>query len=695
MINSRVKKSTMGLRRSKFWVIVLSLFTIWSVLICLNYSSLISSVSSLARLYVYYVDYVQPVQIISNPNYNTTSINIATMKNDDNAVREGDKIQEDVGDVEGNVDKKTEEKEKKSKEMEDDEIDKLLDVNIHDLIEKTNHDHDHDQGLKSVKEGPRDQPNEENTKAKGISTENTQHSLVPKKRKRKGKPKRRKSKNMPNTQGISDSNSNQESSGNKVGEESAYLSPPPPTSPPPPSPPPPPQRKCVTERTNDEKSCTNRYIYIQTLPRRFNMDLLRDCKSLDLWMDMCHYIRNSGLGPNLPNMDRVFSDNGWFATNQFLLEVIFHNRMKQYDCLTNDSSKASAIFVPFYTGLDVARHLWNTDSNVRDSSGLELVKLLKRKPEWTKWWGRDHFFVAGRITWDFRRSSNTKDPDWGTRFLYLPEVRNMTGLVIESSPWNNNDFGIPYPTYFHPANDDDVFQWQSRMRKQSRSSLFCFAGAPRPDRPDSIRNQLINQCDSSKKCMMIHCNNWKNKCHKPAELMKMFQSADFCLQPPGDSYTRRSTFDSILAGCIPVFFHPGSAYIQYLWHFPREFTKYSVFISMYDIRDKNVSIQSVLERIPAKKIVEMREEIIKLIPKIVYADPRCRLETLKDAFDVTISGVLDRVQKIKEDMMQSKDDSFGYDERQSWKFRWLGKLVQHEWDPYFSGSFDTRNFTNF
>ncbi|KAL9247724.1 hypothetical protein vseg_021126 [Gypsophila vaccaria] len=690
----------MGLHRSKFWVVVLSLFTIWSVLICLNYSSLINSVSSLARLYVYYVDYVQPVQIISNQNYNNNNNNTSTTNV---LIKDSEKIQDNsIDNFVGNEAKKTNEtKEEITREKDDDEIDKLLDVNIHDLIEKTDRDRDRDrdpdQGrqLESLKEGRRDQANEENnTKEKEVSSENKQQSLAPRKRRRKAKSKRRKPKNLPNAQVISDGNANQQTwVNNKVGEADTNVSPPPPTTFPPPPPPSP--RKCVQERTYEKKSCRDRYIYMHTLPRRFNMDLVRDCKSLDLWMDMCQYTRNSGLGPNIPNSDNVFSNSGWFATNQFLLEVIFHNRMKQYDCLTNDSSKASAIFVPFYVGLDVARHLWNTDANVRDSSGFELVKLLKRKPEWKRWWGRDHFFVAGRITWDFRRSSNSKDPDWGTKFLYLPEVRNMTGLVIESSPWNNNDFGIPYPTYFHPANDEEVFQWQSRMRKQVRRNLFCFAGAPRPDRPDSIRNQLINQCEMSSKCMMIHCNNWKNKCHKPSELMKMFQSAHFCLQPPGDSYTRRSTFDSILAGCIPVFFHPGSAYVQYLWHFPREFTKYSIFISMYDIRDGNVSIESVLESIPKKKVGQMREEIIKLIPKIVYADPRCRLETLEDAFDVTISGVLKRVENIKEDMRQGKDDSFGYDEKQSWKFRWLGNLVEHEWDPYFSGSFDTRNFTNF
>ncbi|GAB2274384.1 hypothetical protein Dimus_009147 [Dionaea muscipula] len=233
-----------------------------------------------------------------------------------------------------------------------------------------------------------------------------------------------------------------------------------------------------------------------------------------------------------------------------------------------------------------------------------------------------------------------------------------------------------------------------RMRKQQHKKryLFSFAGAPRPDRPDSIRNQIINQCEDARgKCKLLHSSNWGNKCHKPAELMKVFQSSVFCLQPPGDSYTRRSTFDSILAGCIPVFFHPDSAYIQYLWHLPKEFTKYSVFISMYDVRKGKVSIERVLSRISARRVEAMRDDVISLIPKIVYADPRCRLETTEDAFDLSVKGVLERVERIKEDMSKGRNHSFAYDERTAWKYRWLGKLQEHEWDPYFSGTFEYQN----
>ncbi|GLT70800.1 hypothetical protein SLA2020_428590 [Shorea laevis] len=300
-------------------------------------------------------------------------------------------------------------------------------------------------------------------------------------------------------------------------------------------------------------------------------------------------------------------------------------------------------------------------------------------------WGRDHFLVAGRITWDFRRTGE-KESDWGNKLMLLPESRNMTMLVIESSPWDKNDFAIPYPTYFHPSTDNEVFRWQNRMRRQKRRYFFSFAGAPRPNLPDSIRTEIIEQCQASagRKCRLLECRDRANKCYKPIHVMKMFQNSVFCLQPPGDSFTRRSAFDSILAGCIPVFFHPGSAYVQYLWHLPKDYTKYSVYIPANDVKSGKVSIQKILLRIPKAKVRAMREEVIRQIPRVIYAHPRSRLETLKDAFDITVKGVLERVETIRREMREGKNTSYAFAEEFSWKYNLAGTVGEHEWDPLFA-----------
>ncbi|KAL4190704.1 hypothetical protein AMTRI_Chr07g77010 [Amborella trichopoda] len=441
-------------------------------------------------------------------------------------------------------------------------------------------------------------------------------------------------------------------------------------------------------RTVENKSdpCGGRYIYVHNLPSQFNDDMLKECRRLSLWTNMCKFTSNAGLGPPLDNSLGVFSDTGWYATNQFAVDVIFRNRMKQYKCLTSDPSLAAAFFVPFYAGFDISRFLWGFNTSVRDAASLALVNWLTARPEWQVMGGRDHFLVAGRITWDFRRLTD-EESNWGNKLLFLPAARNMSMLVVESSPWNGNDFGIPYPTYFHPAKDSDVFIWQDRMRKLDRPWLFSFAGAPRPDNPKSIRGQIIEQCNNSRACKLLECDFGESKCHSPSSIMKMFQGSLFCLQPQGDSYTRRSAFDSMLAGCIPVFFHPGSAYTQYTWHLPRNYTKYSVFIPEDDVRKKSVSIEGRLREISPEQVKVMREEVISMIPRLIYADPRSGLETLKDAFDVAVEAIIDKVTKLRKDIIEGHNDD-DYIEENSWKYALLEEgqrtVGPHEWDPFFS-----------
>ncbi|KAL0383668.1 UNVERIFIED_CONTAM: Xyloglucan galactosyltransferase MUR3 [Sesamum calycinum] len=117
----------------------------------------------------------------------------------------------------------------------------------------------------------------------------------------------------------------------------------------------------------------------------------------------------------------------------------------------------------------------------------------------------------------------------------------------------------------------------------------------------------------------------------------MFQSSLFCLQPPED-----------------------------------------------DIR-RNVSIEQQLKTISAEKVMEMREAVINLIPRVIYADPRSKLETLKDAFDIAVQAVINKVTKLRKDMVEGRKDDFI--EELSWKYALLKKVKYigpHEWDPFFA-----------
>ncbi|KAF0929792.1 hypothetical protein E2562_025931 [Oryza meyeriana var. granulata] len=391
--------------------------------------------------------------------------------------------------------------------------------------------------------------------------------------------------------------------------------------------------------------CAGRYIYMYDMPARFNEELLRDCRALRPWTEgMCRYVVNGGMGEPLGDEGGVFSERGWFATDQFVLDIIFHGRMKRYGCLTNDSAAAAAVFVPFYGSCDLGRYLFHHNGSVKDALAEDLVGWLTRRPEWRAMGGCDHFFVPGRTTWDFRRRRDV-GWEWGSKLLTYPAVQNMTAILVEASPWSRNNFAVPYPTYFHPETAADVAAWQDRVRAAEREWLFSFAGGPRNGN-GTIRADIIRQCRASSLCNLFHCHGAAAAgCNSPGAVMRVFESSHFCLQPRGDTMTRRSTFDTILAGCIPVFFHPGSAYTQYTLHLPPEHGRYSVLILHSDVTGRNVSIEETLRAIPPEKVRSMREEVIRLIPTVVYADTRSRRVDFRDAFDVAVDAAIDRVAK--------------------------------------------------
>lgn len=146
--------------------------------------------------------------------------------------------------------------------------------------------------------------------------------------------------------------------------------------------------------------------------------------------------------------------------------------------------------------------------------------------------------------------------------------------------------------------------------------------------------------------MLLNCGGSSEegrKCHEPSEVLKVMSESVFCLQAPGDSFTRRSTFDSVLAGCIPVFFSPHTAYTQYQWYLPENRSEYSVYI---DERSKaRKRIEEELLKIPSKKVKMMREKIIDLIPRLTYANPNASDFGFEDAVEVALASLAKQVKK--------------------------------------------------
>ncbi|CAK9146946.1 unnamed protein product [Ilex paraguariensis] len=409
-----------------------------------------------------------------------------------------------------------------------------------------------------------------------------------------------------------------------------------------------------------ESECTNKWIYIRPLPPQFNVDPLSNCSEYPIFDNFCPYVSNHGLGQKTHN-----KSHSWYRTDPFMLELVFHRRMLEYPCLTFDPNSANAIYIPYYAGIDSLRYLYGPEVNSSFEHGLDLFQYLYHSdsPEiWRKNSGHDHFLVMARPAWDFSQPLSNDPPIWGTSFLELPEFYNVTALTLEARAYPWQEHAIPYPTSFHPPNMALFESWVSRVRRSRRTTLMLFAGgggiSANPNIRRSIRLECenststdVNGCGYSELCEFVDCSNGVCE-HDPIRFMRPMLQASFCLQPPGDTPTRRSTFDSILAGCIPVFFEELSAKKQYGWHLPEEkYEEFSVFIPKEDVVFKGVSIVDVLMNIPRAEVRRMREKVLEMMPRVMYRKhgSSLGLSAKKDAFDLAIEGVLKRISsRLKE-----------------------------------------------
>ncbi|XP_008797230.2 LOW QUALITY PROTEIN: xyloglucan-specific galacturonosyltransferase 1-like [Phoenix dactylifera] len=386
-----------------------------------------------------------------------------------------------------------------------------------------------------------------------------------------------------------------------------------------------------------QRSCDNRGIFVYDLPSKFNRDLMAQCRDLLPWTDLCEYFANDAMGQPMPQLGK-----GWYQTHQYSLEPIFHSRILNHPCRVHDYNNAKLFYVPFYGGLSILRwHFKNVSSDVKDMLGVELVKWLEDQPPWTRSSGKDHMFVLGKISWDFRRNGHNA---WGSNFLSLDAMQAPYKFLIERQPWEPNEIGIPHPTYFHPHDDTDIAAWQRRIISSWRRSLVSFAGAARPEAAESIRSVLIGQCVSrSDHCRFLDCAT--GSCLRWIEaVVSLFMESEFCLQPPGDSPTRKSVFDSLASGCIPVLFSRYTAYYQYTWHLPENHRKYSVFIDEEEVREGKVDVIEKLKEVSLEERHEMRRFIVyELMPGLVYGDSNANFEKFRDAFDIVLDNLVDRV----------------------------------------------------
>jgi xyloglucan galactosyltransferase MUR3 len=382
--------------------------------------------------------------------------------------------------------------------------------------------------------------------------------------------------------------------------------------------------------------------YIYELPDRFSEVLHHNCSSINPWKNMCPYFENNGMG-------QPFNKTNWYNTYQFSADMLFHGRAVNHPCRTYDPSVAAIFYIPFHTSLYV--HVFSNEKNMTKRAALwfDLLDHMSSLPTFQRHGGHDHFLVSGVMVWNFIVPPYKEgEPARLNDFLKFPELSNVSALIIERNTYSKNQIGIPYPSYFHPQSDAEIRSWQDEVSLSERTHLFAFVGGARhkDHGAANYRSAVISQCNSTESCLLITCNFWGAVWDAVDDILGALKRAHFCLQPPGDTWTRRAVFDAILTGCIPVFFTDLTAYQQYEWYIPERREDWSVLIGP----DELYQIEEVLSKIPEEEVERMRKIVIGMIPQVTYGHPNATWTEVgfRDAVDTALVKLTKYTQQIKD-----------------------------------------------
>eukprot|EP01041_Mallomonas_annulata_P004876 gene4876-9723_t len=369
------------------------------------------------------------------------------------------------------------------------------------------------------------------------------------------------------------------------------------------------------------------------------------------------FYANNGAGELLE------SDIGLFQTWQFGLYKNVMARLRVSKYRTRDPTKAVSFIIPFDLGVNSYIDHLTGQPRLAAPQGRLAKQLLRNTCNGENshiFWknkGHDHFvFMA--ITAYQMVGIMVKE-------FYMNVCQNCTVITIETSPTNTaipgrtrkSWYAAPYPSSFHWHENIKILPWNIVPK---RDILSLFIGSVKPSQPASrkLRTTLHSQCiQNPTLCHWFETLHACNGVVNASNVMLLFRRSIFCPAPPGDSITRKSIFDALVAGCIPVLFSRASL-SQYSWHLTeKEVDEVSVYIPLYSINNNNENFINILKSYTPEDILKKQMFIEKYAPKLQYSiipkhitneqnkNPNKDLiwaPPFEDASDVIINKILDR-----------------------------------------------------
>mmetsp|Transcript_6466 Transcript_6466/g.9952 ORF Transcript_6466/g.9952 Transcript_6466/m.9952 type:complete len:536 (+) Transcript_6466:90-1697(+) len=172
-------------------------------------------------------------------------------------------------------------------------------------------------------------------------------------------------------------------------------------------------------------------------------------------------------------------------------------------------------------------------------------------------------------------------------------------------------FDVPYPNYASNFTNDDLRSLISFISKTwtNRSYLAsAHFGLHGYTTALQLRLALMTECMDRSDCLhMGHI--WTSRKKQIEEHVLAYFNSVFCLQPPGDTYSRKAMVDCMVGGCIPVLFFEEQLR---LWTHHIPWYEVAVFIPP----EKHKETFRILEHASPSIVRRLQHGIVRALPQI-------------------------------------------------------------------------------
>lgn len=300
-------------------------------------------------------------------------------------------------------------------------------------------------------------------------------------------------------------------------------------------------------------------IYMYDLPHELDGTVIRDdvrCESMQgEELDTCLFgrILNTSFGH--------FRD-----VSQFSAGRIFHALMQHYSWRTTNPDSADLFYIPFF--------FTNLPDQSRCPTPDALAKHLTHLNADT---APRHFLLSPRVAWSGDLCTDVfnsaQAPFSSVIKLALEErvcprlkrssflERAQQGTRPRSPPAAVNLHSYPYPSMLSGLPDEQLSETQLALSKRSprKVRISCLWGA---HGAVGLRRTLADFCQQHQRCEFRAISPDARDKTNTEMIVATKRDAIFCIEPEGDSPSRKGMVDSVTLGCNPVVLND----MTQLWH---------------------------------------------------------------------------------------------------------------------------------